>query len=120
MGDVLVVQLLTQVMEHNYERDDVTPLVIAIQGVNEKATRHELEHRIEAAGGQWREPDFHAERLQDILADDVTHLFEGEFISKNGRTRKESACFQDARSQGCIILKSMEELDVVLDNHSAA
>ena len=61
--------------------------------------RHELEALINEYGCEWREPDLLAKNVNDILADDVTHLFEGPFIAKNGRTEKEAACFQDAQGQ---------------------
>jgi len=105
---------LRQVMKHNYEIDNVSPPVIAIQGVVDPNQRHELEETIVAFGCEWREPDFLAPVLSDILADDVTHLYEGPFIGQNGRTPKEAACFQDATAQGCVLLNSDESLVAVL------
>lgn len=43
--------------------------------------RKQLEDMIVSSGGEWREPNFMAERMQDILDDDVTHLFEGSCSS---------------------------------------
>jgi len=101
-------------MKQNYEIDNVSPPVIAIQGVVDPNQRLELEETIVAFGCEWREPDFLAPVLSDILADDVTHLYEGPFIGQNGRTPKEAACFQDATAQGCVLLNSDESLVAVL------
>lgn len=83
-----------------------------------KAVRHALEQRIESASCEWREPNFMAERVQDILDDDVTHLFEGDFIRRNGRTRRETACFQDAVTQGSQLLESEADLEHVLQEYT--
>ena len=68
--------------------DGLPPLVVCIQGVNDKETRHLYAHLIEEAGGEWREPNFAAERVADILADDVSHLFEGKLSVTNQRQRR--------------------------------
>lgn len=67
-------------MARNYVIEGVTPVIIAIQGVKDKLRRRELERKIEDSLCEWREPDFFAADQSDILSDDVTHLFEGEYI----------------------------------------
>ena len=42
--------VLSQVMSHNYEADNVAPPVIALQGVVDPDLRHELEETINAFG----------------------------------------------------------------------
>jgi hypothetical protein len=104
-------------MAHNYEADNVPPPVIALQGVVDPTLRLELEDTINAFGCEWREPDLLAADSADILADDVTHLYEGPFIAANGRTPKEAACFLDAKGQGCVLLATDVSLVAVLQVH---
>ena len=75
---------------------------------------------IEEAGGEWREPNFAAERVADILADDVSHLFEGAFIAHNGRTKKEMMVWQDATTQGTVVMNKEEEFLAMLEYRTQA
>ena len=62
--DTACVRLLQRVMPHTLRlADGLPPLVVCIQGVNDKDTRHTYAHLIEEAGGEWREPNFAAERV---------------------------------------------------------
>ena len=62
--DTACVRLLQRVLPHTLKlADGLPPLVVCIQGVNDKETRHTYAHLIEEAGGEWREPNFAAERV---------------------------------------------------------
>ena len=58
--------------------------------------------------------------MADILADDVSHLFEGTFIAHNGRTKKEMMVWQDASTQGTMVMDDEEEFLVGFQQSSSS